>query len=280
MLYSYEISEQQKAIEYLEALSKSSQSHLAFFASEILYRTIFDKNQSLQEMTIPVMIDTLHKEEFQNLLTELFDRSDFEFSESLISAISIKRLSDENLNVLFESIRHYCITADKNCEKLFELVSVYGTNHPAQYKNIRQFLINSQLHAFHKEIGDYAGTAYDKLKDGFRNWLGTKQTVAVDMETGEEYTWDNVLTFEEGIDPDDRTRLYQAITRSTIIREAVFLFSKGALVRLHDIPPGGVWVSLLGTDHGKSVYRVTVQTRYQGSFDVAVSRKSLMRLSG
>jgi len=271
MLYSYEISEQQKAIEYLEALSKSSQSHLAFFASEILYRTIFDKNQSLQEMTIPVMIDTLHKEEFQNLLTELFDRSDFEFSESLISAISIKRLSDENLNVLFESIRHYCITADKNCEKLFELVSVYGTNHPAQYKNIRQFLINSQLHAFHKEIGDYAGTAYDKLKDGFRNWLGTKQTVAVDMETGEEYTWDNVLTFEEGIDPDDRTRLYQAITRSTIIREAVFLFSKGALVRLHDIPPGGVWVSLLGTDHGKSVYRVTVQTRYQGSFDVAVN---------
>jgi long-chain acyl-CoA synthetase len=271
MLYSYDRNEQEKSIEYLGALCKSSQSHLAFFANEILYRTIFEKNQSLQEMTIPVMIDTLHKEEFQKLLTELFDRPDFEFSESLISAISEKRLSDENLNVLFESIKRYCITADKSCEKLFELVSVYGTSHPAQYKNIRQFLINSQLNAFHKEISEFAGTAYDKLKSGFRDWLGTKQTVAVDMETGEEYTWDNVLTFEEGTDPDDRNRLYQAITRSTIIREAVFLFSKGALVRLHDIPPGGVWVSLLGSDHGKSVYRVTVQTRYQGSFDLAVN---------
>ncbi len=58
---------------------------------------------------------------------------------------------------------------------------------------------------------------------------------------------------------------------TTLIREAIFLFSRGVLVRLNDIPPGGVWVSLLGEEHGKSVYRVTVQTRYQGSFDIAVN---------
>jgi GNAT superfamily N-acetyltransferase len=40
---------------------------------------------------------------------------------------------------------------------------------------------------------------------------------------------------------------------------------------LNDIPPGGLWVSLLGKEHGKAVYRVTIQTRYQGSFDIALN---------
>ncbi len=276
LIYSSLKSDQKKAIDYLEDVSRSSQSHLAFFAKEILHRTVVEKDQSLLEMTIPVMIDTLQKDEFQKLLTELFNRSDFKFSQSLISSISKKILSDANLNVLFISIRRHCVKLNKNCQSLFKLVSEYGTNHPAQYKSIRRFLIDSQLHTCHKEISDYAGAAYDNLKDGFRTWLGTKQTVAVDIETGEEYTWNNVLTFEEGIDPDDRSRLYEAIAQSTIIREAVFLFSRGALVRLYDILPGGVWVSFLGADHGKSVYRVTVQTRYQGSFDLAINLNNIL----
>jgi hypothetical protein len=80
-----------------------------------------------------------------------------------------------------------------------------------------------------------------------------------------------VIIFEESIDPKDEARLLSAIKNTTLIREAVFLFSKGVLVRLNDIPPGGVWVSLLGREHGKAVYRVTIQTRYQGSFDIAVN---------
>ncbi len=271
LLYSGLRNEQKKAIEYLEEMSKSSQSHFAFFAKEILHRTIYENDQALQEMTIPVMIDTLQKHEFQTLLTDLLDRPDFLFSPTLITAISNKRLTADNLIVLFENIRSHCTITNPNCKSLFNLIGQYGTNHPAQYKSIRRFLIDSQLHAFYPEIANYAGLAYDYLKSGFRKWLGTKQTVAVDMETGEEYTWENVLTFEEGINHRDRSRLNEAITKTGLIREAVFLFSKGALVRLHDIPPGGVWVSLLGSDHGKSVYRVTVQTRYQGSFDLAVN---------
>jgi GNAT superfamily N-acetyltransferase len=55
-----------------------------------------------------------------------------------------------------------------------------------------------------------------------------------------------------------------------MLREAVFLFS-GTTVRLNDIPPGGVGIRLLGSRHGKCVYRVTVQTRFQGSYDFAVN---------
>ena len=43
-----------------------------------------------------------------------------------------------------------------------------------------------------------------------------------------------------------------------------FCFPRGVQIRLSDIPPGGVWIRLLGSRHGKSVYRVTVQTRSPG----------------
>ncbi len=271
MLYSGLSTEQAQAVKFLEETSKGPRSDLAFFAKEILHRTIYEKNQALQELSIPVMIDSLNKIEFDRLLNDLLTRPDFQFSTTLITSISHKKLSEENLGVLFDNIRNHCSKVNQHCVNLYQLVSEYGTNHPAQYKNIRHFLIDSQLHSFYPEISDYAGSAYDALKSGFRKWLGTKQSVAVDMETGEEYNWDQVLTYEEGIDPLDRIRLYDAITKTTLIREAVFLFSRGALVRLHDIPPGGVWVSLLGSDHGKSVYRITVQTRYQGSFDLAIN---------
>ena len=43
------------------------------------------------------------------------------------------------------------------------------------------------------------------------------------------------------------------------------------MIRLDDIPPGGIWVRLLGSRHGKSVYRITIQTRFQGGTDLAVN---------
>ncbi len=43
------------------------------------------------------------------------------------------------------------------------------------------------------------------------------------------------------------------------------------MVRLNDIPPGGVWIRLLGSRHGKTVYRLTVQTRTQDTYDLAAN---------
>ena len=43
------------------------------------------------------------------------------------------------------------------------------------------------------------------------------------------------------------------------------------MIRLSEIPPGGVTVSLLGDRHGKRVYRVSVETRHHGPIDVALN---------
>jgi hypothetical protein len=175
------------------------------------------------------------------------------------------------MKILFQITREYCQEGNKRGVHLLRLLSKYGSTHPTKYKVIRQFLASCQLENYQDSFRRAARIARYECRDGFREWLGTTQEVAVDIETGEEYHWEDVIIFEESIDPQDEKRLLSAIRNTTLIREAVFLFSKGVLVRLNDIPPGGVWVSLLGKEHGKAVYRVTIQTRYQGSFDIAVN---------
>ena len=112
--------------------------------------------------------------------------------------------------------------------------------------------------------GDPAGrgdVARQRLEDGFRSWLGPPSRIAVDPETGLEYRWEDVVAFADDVDDEARRRCSPRSRAPPLLREGIFLFSGGATVRLDDILPQGVWVRLLGSDHGKSVYRVAVKTR-------------------
>ncbi len=151
---------------------------------------------------------------------------------------------------------------------LFDTLSSYGIHHPTSTKRIRQIIVKYQLRKDFPELAEIARQARAHLRHGFRSWLGENQTVAVDIETGEEYKWSGVIITEQDMAPKDRARIVQAISQTSILREAIFLFSEGTLIRLNNILPGGIWVSLLDSYHDKSVYRITVQTRFQGSFDI------------
>jgi ribosomal protein S18 acetylase RimI-like enzyme len=154
---------------------------------------------------------------------------------------------------------------------LLHLLGEYGAAHPARFEELRSALARIQVFASTPDLREEASYALRRLTEGFRNWIGAVQRIAVDPEDGTEYRWNDVVTFEEDTPAEDRERILGALSRTSILREAVFLFSGEALLRLADIPPGGIWVSLLGTKHGKSVYRVTAHTRLQGAFDLALN---------
>ena len=91
----------------------------------------------------------------------------------------------------------------------------------------------------------------------------------MDPETGREYRWDDVVVFEDGIEADHRQRILAAVKDTAFLREASFLFFGHAL-RLSDVPLAGVWVRPLAARETVVLYRITVQTRLQGAFDLAV----------
>ena len=77
--------------------------------------------------------------------------------------------------------------------------------------------------------------------------------------------WKDVLVFEEGIPPDARQHLLQALEDNTIVRASIFLLGKGVLLSLGDIPPGGATVSLLGREPGRRSSAPRTRTRMPGA---------------
>lgn len=177
----------------------------------------------------------------------------------------------ENLiNNELERLRESEKPATALIDNLIRLITALGITHPQLFRRVRRFLLRLGLMQASEFIIEATRECFDTLHHGLREWLGTNQQIAIDAETGEEYGWEDVLTFEEGTDPDDRLRIKNSILKTSVLREAVFLFSKGIQLRLDDILPGGVWISLLESRNDKSIYRISVQTRFKGTFDLTI----------
>ena len=83
-----------------------------------------------------------------------------------------------------------------------------------------------------------ASIARQKLLKGFRNWLGVKQSVSVDVEIGEEYQWKDVIIFEENIAQADRRRrlfyIWPFFVRTAIAAHVNFWRRTGYRLELED----------------------------------------------
>jgi N-acetylglutamate synthase-like GNAT family acetyltransferase len=198
--------------------------------------------------------------------------------EGTIAAICEAGLSRFKLEVmarmaqrLAETVVPEDVRTGRVTRSLLRFLAEYGAAHPARFEELRTALARVQIMSPDPAAREEARRGMDRLTRGFRSWLGPVQRIAVDPEEGNEYLWPDVVSFEEGIDEDDKSRILHGFSQTSLLREAVFLLSGEALLRLADIPRGGIWVSPLGQKHGKAVYRVTVHTRLQGSFDLTLN---------
>jgi len=271
LLGSPDKQDQHAALDYFREIVRLKRSDFTQIATDLLRRIIYIDAPEIQLVTFATLLEHIAPQEFGNFVAQFLESGTFPLNEDVISLISEQKLNEAQLGELFRLACRMCRSGDEKCTFMFNLLAQYGSRHPTRFKIIRQFLINCRLCEHESPTKTQAIHAYDVLISGFREWLGTTQLVAVDPETGEEYRWEDVIIYEEDIDEGDKKRLDKAIRNTTLIREAVFLMSKGTLIRLNDIPPGGIWISLLGADYGKAVYRCTVQTRFQGGYDIAIN---------
>ncbi|WP_242393045.1 GNAT family N-acetyltransferase [Anaeromyxobacter oryzisoli] len=186
-------------------------------------------------------------------------------------------LSDAQVQVLLghlSSDRANAPPADASDRHLLvatmRLLTATAIAHPVYYAPVRIPLARLTLHD-DAEIAARAAEEHDRLRRGFSNWVGPNLRLAIDPQTEAEYGWRDVLVFEDSVPPEGRTLLLQALEDTTIVRGSVFLLGRGVLLSLADIPPGGATVSLLGRQHGKAVYRLSIHTRAREVFDVAIN---------
>ncbi len=154
---------------------------------------------------------------------------------------------------------------------LLLLVSDFGTIHPTRFLWARSELIGWQLSDIPKPLYSTAQKAYYALIKGFRSWIGKSASLTVDPESGEEYSWKDVVNFDENVRQGHQKRLMESINETSMIRESIFLFSKNYIVGLNDIPKGGIWITHLGTRNNKSVFRILLRTRSFGTHNLVVN---------
>ena len=278
LLRSNDLETAKKAFAYLtEFYDDSVNTNLSFLENFLKNCRCSDFIEIRREQ-IKLLSDKLKGDEFKNVLKDFLEKNFELLDDQLIShlghfrkAHSFLVIYEDILNKLLKEFKYESDEFFGMINSLLNLIVEYGSNHPTSYEQIRQVLVKYQLQDENIFVSSKSKEWRKELRTSFRKWLGENEQVAVDMETGEEYTWKDVIIIDELVEDNDKKLLVEAISNTCLLREAIFLFSKGKIVRLHNILPGGIWVSQLRSYHDKTVYRVSVQTHQLGSFDVVLN---------
>ena len=193
-------------------------------------------------------------------------------------SFNIARTNDEHYQGLISYLKNAHANIDSLNNKdlsfiqtLLLMVSDFGIKHPTRYIWARSELTWWQMSDVPKPIFSTAQKAYYALIKGFRAWVGPSSLLTVDRETGNEYSWSDVITFDENVRATHKTKILKAIQETPLIRESIFLFSSNFLIQLSDIPQNGIWITHLGSRHKKHVFRVLVRTQSLGTFNIVLN---------
>ncbi|NOZ04227.1 MAG: GNAT family N-acetyltransferase [FCB group bacterium] len=265
------------AINHLHQAINQHPNDIARVGLALLRRMQYHPTLRMRLKTLELMLPLLPGDQFITHLLEIYSFAVQTRSVEML-ALEEQALRESHFRALLSYLGYLrqepdLITSEQIglIEWLLDLVSDYGKVHPSSYVWSRAELIWWQMSPVPEPLLSASEKAYHNLVDGFRKWLGPVSKLAIDRETGEEYDWADVIEFDEGIDRELQDRLLTALSNTPLIREAVFIFSKRRLIQLDDIQRRGIWISLLGRNHGKSVFRVLVQTREMDAFNFVIN---------
>ncbi|HUL57905.1 MAG TPA: AMP-binding protein, partial [Anaeromyxobacteraceae bacterium] len=270
--------EARRAISHLHIGLAAAQSEHAALCRALLRRAAEAPDEDVRRRAFRVLLPNEEPSETLATLRLFLDRmGPLALRDEDLADLGERGLTDAQVLVLLghlASDRANAAPGDPSDRRLLvgamRLLTACAIAHPVYFARVRVPLARLTLHD-DAEIAARAGEELDRLRRGFSNWIGPNLRLAIDPQTEAEYGWKDVLAFEESIPEAARSHLLQAMADTTIVRASVFLLGRGVLLSLADIPPGGAGVSLLGRQHGKSVYRISIHTRAREVFDVAIN---------
>jgi long-chain acyl-CoA synthetase len=270
--------EARRAIAHLHAGLAAAQSEHAALCRALLRRAADAPDEDVRRRAFRALLPYEEPQETLATIALFLDRMDaLALRDEDLADLGERALTDPQVQILLAHLASdgaNAPPADASARRrlvgAMRLLSATAIAHPLYFSPVRVPLARLSFHD-DAEIAARAGEELDRLRRGFSNWIGPNLRLAIDPRTGAEYGWRDALAFDDAIPPPARAHLLQALEDTTVVRASVFLLGKGVLLSLADLPPRSAAVSLLGRDHGKSVYRLSLQTRAHEAFDVAVN---------
>ncbi len=272
--YDYNLS---IAINYFSKILVSDKFDLIEIAINLLTRLRFHPVFKTRVKAVEVLTPSLNGEIFIELLSEIYLTSE---NPKILKdmTLDVRVLKTEHFKYILNKLammRHE--VNDTNTKQLYFIeallntITDYGIMHPTEYGWARSELVKWNLSSAPVNIISLTTLAIDNLILGFRKWLGMNREIAIDQESGEEYSWTDTIVFDPNVDDQYKETLLSVISKTQLLKEAIFLLSNNHIVELDDIQLRGVWVMFLGQNHGKSVFRVTTQTRDHNNHNFVIN---------
>ena len=190
----------------------------------------------------------------------------------------INHISSKQYHSLINILKTMHIDIDKSddidmdfIQDILNIICEYGKSHPTKFVSARYELIWWQLSKSPTQIRSSAQKAYYNLINGFRLWLGPNTSLTIDRESKKEYTWKEVITFDDNVRTKHKNILLDAISNTALIKEAIFILTNDTILQLADIPSKGIWVKHIATKNGKSSFRVLVKTLSFGTYNIVIN---------
>ncbi|WP_041453395.1 GNAT family N-acetyltransferase [Anaeromyxobacter dehalogenans] len=270
--------EARRAISHLHIGLAAAQSEHASLCRALLRRAADAPDEDVRRRAFRVLLPNEDAAETLSTVRLFLDRMGaMALRDEDLADLGERGLSDAQVQVLLAHLasdRANAAPADPSDRRLLvgamRLLTACAIAHPVYFGRVRVPLARLTLHE-DPEVAARAGEELDRLRRGFSNFVGPNLRLAIDPQTGVEYGWHHVLVFDDSVPAQVRPSLLSAFEDATIVRASVFELGRGVLLSLADIPPGGLAVSLLGRQHGKSVYRVSIHTRAREVFDFAMN---------
>ncbi len=264
------------AVDYLKFLSDDNTLPIYKIVADIVKRPRISNLIEIRRQLLKTAIYICNNQHLDWLLEKFFI-VDYNIIDDGISQALMAQKSKDILQIIEKlidtTVEDFSSQEIKKTPipSLFNFLAKYVEFHPTSYRTIRRILIEYKLQADDEAIRNEASETRNKIRRAFRKWLGSNQQVAVDVETGEEYSWDDVVIMEENIDSSDLAQIKKALVETPLVREAIFFFSQGMVLRLGDILPAGIWISFYKKFNTHTAYRVSVQTRFHGSYNFTIN---------
>ncbi|MBD3160992.1 MAG: GNAT family N-acetyltransferase [Candidatus Eisenbacteria bacterium] len=144
---------------------------------------------------------------------------------------------------------------------LLRFAGEIGSGRPSWYASARQVLVLRAATTPDAAVAACAREERTRLDRALRQWIAGRTPPADAREPGAPTPFERIVAFDDRVEGDVRTRLLTALEETTLLQESGFLLCEETHLNRADLLPGGIWVSHLGSGHGKTVVRFTVRLR-------------------
>ncbi len=156
-------------------------------------------------------------------------------------------------------------------QNILGILYSWSLQYPKYYSPIRAAMISSVVNLpteslLRRSILD----VYDSMNENFSNSMDRIDPEGSTIHHDQLQTWEDVLSFDKPVSREHRERISAGFINTNLLNETMFLLFEGQQLALQDIPPQGIWITLLGSAHGKTVYRATIQSN-ERSYKFAIN---------